>query len=108
MAIYNNFNQINEYMKLGSGKDSCWICAKKITLSKANDAYEAMRGLEGKVENQKVIVIRRSGIDTCICMECIKTVYDEHIKPTIVIDEDLTADTNKKEEPEIKDTKKKK
>lgn len=106
MAIYNNFNQINEYMKLGSGKDSCWICAKKITLSKANDAYEAMRSLEGKVENQKVIVIRRSGIDTCICMECIKTVYDEHIKHTVV-DEELTAETPT-EEAAPKDTKKKK
>lgn len=84
MAIYTNFNQINEYMKIGSAKDSCWVCAKKMGVQNSRDAYETLRSLEGKVENQKVVVIRRSGIDTCICMDCIKTIYDEHISPTIV------------------------
>lgn len=84
MAIYTNFNQINEYMKIGSSKDSCWICAKKMGVQGSRDAYDTLRSLEGKVENKKVIVIRRSGIDTCICMDCVKTIHDEHIAPTII------------------------
>lgn len=87
MAIYTNYNQINEYMKIASSKDSCWICAKKLGAQPGRDAYETLRKLEGAVENKPVIVIRRSGIDTCICMDCVKEIYDNHIAPTITKEE---------------------
>lgn len=97
MAIYTNYNQINDYMKIASSKDSCWICAKKNGAKPGRDAYDTLRELEGKIENQPVIVIRRSGIDTCICMNCIKEVYDNHIAPTLP-KEDIKTDI-KDEEP---------
>lgn len=87
MALYTNFNQINEYMKIASSKDSCYVCAKKINATNKQDAYDIIKSLEGKIENQKVIVIRRSGIDTCICMDCIKDVYDNHIADTLITKE---------------------
>lgn len=93
MAIYTNYNQINEYMKIASSKDSCWICAKKLGAQPGRDAYETLRTLEGAIENKPVIVIRRSGIDTCICMDCVKEVYDAHIAPNIV-KESATNDNN--------------
>lgn len=90
MAIYTNYNKINEYMKLGSAKDSCYICAKKLGTNESRDAYEAMRALQGKMENKKIVTINKSGIDACICMDCIKDIYDEHIYPTLpVTKEDL-------------------
>lgn len=100
MALYTNFNQLNEYMKVGSATDSCYICAKKAGATSGRDAYETMRAFQGKVENQKVVSIRKSGIDACICMDCIKEIYDEYIAPTLATEE-------VKEEPkeEIKETK---
>lgn len=100
MALYTNFNQLNEYMKVGSATDSCYICAKKAGATSRRDAYETMRAFQGKVENQKVVSIRKSGIDACICMDCIKEIYDEYIAPTLATEE-------VKEEPkeEIKETK---
>lgn len=100
MAIYTNFNQINDYMKIASAKDSCWICAKKKGSQPGRDAYDTLRELEGAVENKPVIFIRRSGIDTCICMDCIKEVYDKHIAPTLkqeVKDEQLSKSEPAKE-----------
>lgn len=92
MAIYTNYNQINDYMKIASSKDSCWICAKKIGAEPGRDAYETLRKLEGAIENKPVIVIRRSGIDTCICMDCVKEVYDNHIAPNLP--KEVKKDTN--------------
>lgn len=103
MAIYTNFNQINDYMKIASGKDSCWICAKKKGAQPGRDAYDTLRELEGAVENKPVIVIRRSGIDTCICMDCIKEVYDEHIAPTLK-KEEVKNEQPSQSEPTKEDT----
>ena len=112
MALYTNFNQLNEYMKIGSAKDSCYICAKKAGATSQRDAYDTMRAFQGKIENQKIVSIRKSGIDACICMNCIKEIYDEHIAPTLVVEEvkELPKEEPKeeiKEEPkeEVKETK---
>lgn len=105
MALYQNFNKVNDYMKIGATKDSCYLCAKKLGANPDRDAYDTMRSLEGKVENKKVVVIRKSGIDACICMDCIKEIYDEHIAPDIIVEipEDTTTTkedkVNKTEEP---------
>lgn len=87
MAIYQNFNQINSYIKLASAKDFCYICAKKKGASHERDAYETMRELKGQIENQKVLYVNKSGIDVCICMDCLKEIYDQHIAPTLPNDE---------------------
>lgn len=92
MAIYTNYNQINDYMKIASAKDSCWICAKKRGTEPGRDAYDTLRELQGAIENKPVIIIRRSGIDTCICMDCVKEIYDEHIAPTLP-KEEVKVDT---------------
>lgn len=112
MAIYTNYNKINEYMKIGTAKDSCYICARKLGTDSSRDAYDAMRALEGKVENKKVITIRKSGIDACICMDCLKEIYDEHISPTILLEkatapviEDPAVTTEEEPKTKTKNTK---
>lgn len=84
MAIYQNVNLINDHIKIASRKDVCYICAKKKGATPNRDAYETMRELQGHIENKKAVFIRKSGIDTFICMDCIKNIYDEHIAPTLV------------------------
>lgn len=110
MAIYTNFNQINEYMKIASSKDSCWICAKKAGTNPNRDVYDVLRSLEGAIENKPVIVIRRSGIDTCICMDCVKDIYNTHVAPNEVVntkvEEQKEVDV-KEEQPTTEDKDKK-
>lgn len=108
MAIYMNHNQINEYMKIGNAKDACYICAKKDSTIKRRDVYDILRSFEGKIENKKVIVVKRSGIDTCICMDCIEEVYNTHIKTTLPANETIEEEIKKEEvkKEEIKKTKK--
>lgn len=107
MAIYTDYNTINEYMKMGSAKDSCYICAKKLGTTPKQDAYEIMRKLQGQMENKPMVITKKSGVDTCICMNCIKEIYDTHIAPTITTtDIAPTADIANIEEERTIDKKK--
>lgn len=86
MAIFN-VTHVNDYMRIASAGDHCVICAKKACAAdKSLDAYSAQRQLQGKIENKKVVIVRTSGVDQCICMDCIKDIYDEHIAPTLPVE----------------------
>lgn len=82
MAIYG-VTEINDYMKRGSALDYCTICAKKLCKDKGIGFYEAQEELKGKLENNKAVILRTSGVDQCICMNCIKDIYSEHVAPTL-------------------------
>lgn len=82
MAIYN-VTYVNDFMKIAGAGDHCTICAKKLCAEKKISAYDAQTELKGKLENKKAVIVRTSGIDQCICMDCIKDIYDEHVAPTL-------------------------
>lgn len=96
MALYNNFGRISDNVKIATRMDTCYICAKKKGVSAKLDANETMQKMQGHIENQKALFFTRSGIDTVICMNCIKDIYDEHIAPTLPKEE-------VKEEKPVKD-----
>jgi hypothetical protein len=79
MAIYNGVTAINDFLKIAGDNDYCTICAKKLCAEKKIGAYEAQAELKGKIANKKAIFVRTSGVDQCICMDCVKAIHDEHI-----------------------------
>lgn len=79
MAIYNGVTAINDYLKIAGDSDYCTICAKKLCAEEKIGAYEAQAKLKGKIANKKAIFVRTSGLDQCICMNCVKDIYDEHV-----------------------------
>jgi hypothetical protein len=83
MAIYNSVNKINDHVKIASAGNFCIVCAKKLCAEKKISAYDAERELKGRIDNKKVLFVRTSGVDQCVCMDCIKDIYDEHIAPTL-------------------------
>lgn len=83
MGMYNPVNQISDHIKIASAGNFCVVCAKKLCAEKKIGAYEAQAELKGKIENKKVLFVRTSGVDQCVCMDCIKDIYDEHIAPTL-------------------------
>lgn len=83
MGMYDGFQQINDHIKIASAGNFCVVCAKKLCAEKKISAYDAQAELKGKIENKKVLFVRTSGLDQCVCMDCIKNIYDEHIVPTL-------------------------
>lgn len=78
MAI-TNVEKINDYLKIGSAGDICIICLKKLSNKKIQDYYELKDKLKGKLENKLVVKLTTSGVDHCICMDCIKEIHDMYI-----------------------------
>ena len=82
MAIYN-VTHVNNYMKIAGANDVCTICAKKLCEKEKIGASEAKEKLRAHIENKEAVYLRTSGTDQCICMDCIKDIYDEHIAPML-------------------------
>lgn len=83
MAIFN-VSKINDYIKFAGAGEFCITCAKKKNAEDPNkDFYDIKRELTGKIENKMVLNIRTSGVDQCVCMDCIKEIYDKYIAPTL-------------------------
>lgn len=80
MAI-TNIEKINDYLKIGSARDVCIICTKKISSKQPQDYYDLINKLKGKLENKLVVKLTTSGVDHCICMDCIKEIHDKYIAP---------------------------
>lgn len=98
------------YVKIGTSSDICYCCQKDICEIERRDAYDVAHELRGRLENQFVFFIRRSGQDTCICFDCLKKISKELIaEETTSITEEPTVDTVIQEpvkEEEVKETKK--
>ena len=102
------------YVKIGTSSDVCYCCQKDICDVERRDAYDVAHELRGRLENQFVFFIRRSGQDTCICFDCLKnianelTANDKDIKEEVneiatTVTEEVTAETTTEE---VKETKK--
>jgi hypothetical protein len=82
MALFN-VTKVNDYIKIAGATDFCVICAKKLCAKEKISAEAARIKLSNSLENKKAIFVRTSGVDQCICMDCVKEIHDEHIAPTL-------------------------
>lgn len=65
------------YIKIATTNDICYCCHKDICMKERRDAFDVAHELRGKLENQLVFYIRKSGQDTCICFDCLKELANE-------------------------------
>lgn len=64
------------YIRFGTSGDVCYCCVKEECEKGERNAHDVTHELTGKVENKMVFYIRRSGVDTCICFDCFKKIYE--------------------------------
>lgn len=65
------------YIKIGTSSDVCYCCVKDTCAKEQRDAYDVTHELRGRIADQLVFYIRRSGVDTCICFDCFKKLYED-------------------------------
>lgn len=90
------------YVKLGTSNDVCYCCHKDICEMERRDAYDVAHELRGRLDNQFVFYIRRSGQDTCICFDCLRNIANELTANTTEEIVEETVATEIKEEKEVK------
>ena len=79
-----NYFDDEGYVKNGNSSDFCLLCAMEDSRKHpGKNYYDIKDELTGKLLNKKVVKLRIMGTPRCICMECIKKIYDEHIAPTL-------------------------
>lgn len=82
MAIYQQFNHISEFEKIGSANDVCRPCAiRELEERQKNGEYDIHFGeveniKRGEYETKRMLYVRQSGIEICICEDCLKKAYD--------------------------------
>lgn len=73
-----NFGLYNKpYIKLGTSNTVCYCCIKDECEATRRNAHDVTFEHLGKLENEMVFYIRRSGQDTCICFDCFKKLYED-------------------------------
>lgn len=97
-----NFGLYNKpYIKMGTRQTVCYCCIKDECNNTGRNAHDVTHEQLGKHENQMVFYIRRSGQDTCICLNCFKKLYEEIVSEEIVDEEpqqEVTAPTEETSE----------
>lgn len=82
MAIYQQFNHISEFEKVGSANDVCRPCAiRELEERQAKGEFglhigEVENANRGNYEGQRMLYTRQSGLETCICESCIKKAFN--------------------------------
>lgn len=82
--MLGDLQYINDYVKRGGRHDYCYICAKKKAKIVKKDASTVINSMKGHMENVPVLFFKKNGEETCICMDCMRELYEEHILPAIV------------------------
>jgi len=79
-----NFGLYNKpYIKMGTRQTVCYCCIKDECENTGRNAHDVTHEQTGKHENEMVFYIRRSGQDTCICLNCFKKLYEEIVSTEI-------------------------
>lgn len=72
------------YVQYGNDSDFCLLCAMEDSrLHPGKNYYDTKQELTGQLLNKKVVKFRIMGTPRCICMDCIKKIYDKHIAPEL-------------------------
>ena len=81
MAIYQQLNHISEFEKIGSANDVCRPCAiRELEERQQKGEYslhigEVENANRGKYETKRMLYTRQSGLETCICEDCIRLAF---------------------------------
>lgn len=105
------------YIKMGTNQTVCYCCIKDECERTGRNVHDVTHEQLGKHEHKMVFYIRRSGQDTCICLECFKKIYEQIVSDEIKDEEEVVevavktqVETSKEastnEETETKTTKK--
>lgn len=106
-----NFGLYNKpYIKMGTRQTTCYCCIKDECERTNRNVHDVTHDQLGKHEHQMVFYIRRSGQDTCICLNCFKKIYEQIVSEEIKDEEEqivatpAPVETPKEEAPTQEDT----
>ena len=89
-----NFGLYNKpYIKMGTRQTTCYCCIKDECERTNRNVHDVTHDQLGKHEHQMVFYIRRSGQDTCICLNCFKKIYEQIVSEEIKDEEVSVAAT---------------
>lgn len=77
-----DYNKPNGLLYKGNRLDYCHLCYEKAIQAKSSSSF-AIKNLTGKLEAKDIIKIRKSGTETCICLDCITELAILHNKEKI-------------------------
>jgi hypothetical protein len=78
MAMTTDLKQINQYIGLGNRNDTCHLCLMELTAKNEVEYAREKQKLVGAHEGRPMIKFRRSGSETCICLEHIHKIAKEN------------------------------
>lgn len=87
------------YIKMGTNQTVCYCCIKDECERTGRNAHDVTFEQFGKHEHKMVFYIRRSGQDTCICLDCFKKIYEQIVSEEIKDEEERVAKTTVVETP---------
>ena len=76
-----NYQDLNNIIQIGNRDDYCYLCAKEINAKSEMDYNKQFNNLKGKLEAKKIVKIRRSGTEICICLDHIHQIAKENPLP---------------------------
>lgn len=71
------------YIKMGTNQTVCYCCVKDECERTGRNVHDVTYDQYGKHEHKMVFYIRRSGQDTCICLDCFKKIYEQIVSEEI-------------------------
>lgn len=87
------------FIKIAGALDYCYTCCTKKCKEKDKHPSEVIAEETGKLRDQLVLYIRRSGVDTCICQNCLKELSNELLpKEENIKEEVVKSETEEKTE----------
>ena len=69
-----NSRNLGKDIKIAGITDYCYICARKLSENEKIPYTQAVIKSQGKLENKAVFHGTFSGVDRCICPNCIKDI----------------------------------
>lgn len=91
MANYGLYEK--PYVKLAGSQDFCYTCFKEKCNNERRNPADIMIEEQGKIADQFVFFIRRSGVDTCICFDCLKKISKDLLPEEVVTEEPIVIDS---------------
>lgn len=79
------------YIKMGTNQTVCYCCIKDECERTGRNVHDVTHEQLGKHEHKMVFYIRRSGQDTCICLDCFKKIYEQIVSEEIKDEEETVA-----------------
>lgn len=87
------------YIKMGTNQTVCYCCIKDECERTGRNAHDVTFEQLGKHEHKMVFYIRRSGQDTCICLDCFKKIYEQIVSEEIQDEKERVAQSTIVETP---------